>query len=147
MKKTLTVSFIITLLLGTIIKSKSQQTPEMVADSFFYYFKNKNIESAIKYIFSTNKYLVQFPEVVNTLKAKFDKALPILGNFHQYQLYLKKEITNNFVQLGYLMIFDRQPIKILFLLYKPVDKWQIQDMRFDDKLEDVIENTPNKISY
>lgn len=127
-------------------QSQTISTPESIADSFFYYFKNKNIETAIKYIFSTNKYLVQFPEVVNTLKSKFDKALPILGNFNGYQLYLKKEVTSNFVQLGYLMNFDRQPIKIIFLLYKPQNKWQIQDMRFDDKLEDVIDETPNKVN-
>lgn len=130
-----------------ISKSQTISTPETIADSFFYYFKNKNIEAAIKYVFSTNKYLVQFPEVVNTLKSKFDKALPILGNFNGYQLYLKKEVTTNFVQLGYLMNFDRQPIKIVFLLYKPQNKWQIQDMRFDDKLEDIIDETPNKINY
>jgi len=127
--------------------SLPQNTPETIADSFFFYFQTKNIEYAIKYIFSTNKYLLHSHEIINTIKQKFEKALPILGKYHRYELYLKKTITPNLVQLGYLMIFDRQPIKITFLLYKPKEKWQVQDMKFDDKIDDILEETKNKISY
>ncbi len=121
-----------------------QQTPEAVADSFFYHFKKNGVERSLQYVFSTNKYLKQNPEVVNTLKDKFNKALPIIGKFYSYDLYLKKQVGNSFAQLGYLMLFDRQPIKIVFNLYNHGDHWQIQDLRFDDKLDDVINMLPNK---
>ncbi len=136
------------LLVFTLIiafNSFGQFLPESVPDSFFYYFKTKGVEQAVQYIFRTNKYLGQNPEVVNTLKAKFDKALPIIGTFYRYEKYLDKRVGNTFAQVGYLMIFDRQPIKIIFTLYKPKDNWQVQDLRFDDKMDDVIKELENQI--
>jgi len=127
------------------IKIYAQETPEGVADSFFYYFKNKGVEQSVQYIFRTNKYLGQNPEIINTMKSKFDKALPIIGTFYRYEKYLDKRIGNTFAHMGYLMIFDRQPIKIIFTMYKPKDKWQVQDLRFDDKMDDVIKELENLV--
>jgi|YNPMSStandDraft_2_1061718.scaffolds.fasta_scaffold06432_3 hypothetical protein len=136
--------FLICLLNTIILKNFAQIPPEIVPDSFFYYFKTKGVEQAVQYIFRTNKYLGQNPEVINTLKSKFDKALPIIGTFYRYEKYLDKRVGNTFAQLGYLMIFDRQPIKIVFTLYKPKDSWQVQDLRFDDKMDDVIKELENQ---
>ncbi len=139
--------FCIILLSFNFLSTKSQiiPPPEIIADSFFFYFKNYNIEKSLNFIFNTNKYLRQNPEIINNLKAKFDKAMPIIGEFHRYEKYLKKEVPNTFVQLGYLMVFDRQPIKIIFNLYFAKDHWQVQDLKFDDKLDDVIQMLPNKV--
>ncbi|MCX7861761.1 MAG: hypothetical protein N2449_02055 [Bacteroidales bacterium] len=131
--------------LVAFLKASAQVSPESVPDSFFFYFKNKGVEQSIQYIFRTNKYLGQNPEVVNTLKAKFDKALPIIGTFYRYEKYLDKRVGNTFAHIGYLMIFDRQPIKIIFTLYKPKDHWQVQDLRFDDKMDDVIKDLENNV--
>lgn len=135
------------LLLSIIsITSFGQETPpESVPDSFFHYFKTKGVERAIQYVFRTNKYLGQNPEIINTLKGKFDKALPIIGTFYRYEKYFDKRVGNTFAQIGYLMVFDRQPIKIIFTLYKPKDNWQVQDLRFDDKMEDVVKELENQI--
>jgi len=125
--------------------AKAQKTPDEVADSFFTYFKTKGVERSLEYVFATNKYLKQNPEIVTNLKAKFDKALPIIGNFYRYEKYMHKEVNNTLVHMGYLMVFDRQPIKIVFTLYFATDHWQIQDLRFDDKIDDVIKELPNTI--
>jgi hypothetical protein len=137
--------FLISILLLLSLSVFAQQTPDAVADSFFFYFKHNGVERSLQYVFATNKYLKQNPDIVNTLKAKFDKALPIIGEFYSYDKYLQKQVSNSFVQLGYLMLFDRQPIKIVFNLYNHGDHWQIQDLRFDDKLDDVINMLPNKV--
>ncbi len=142
MRRSFFIAFIFFCFIGNV---KSQSTPESIADSFFYYFRHKGVEYGIKYIFKTNKYLSQNPEIVNTLKGKFDKALPIIGTFHRYEKYLDKRVGDTYAHIGYLMVFDRQPIKIIFTMYKPVDKWQVQDMRFEDKLDDVIKELENRV--
>lgn len=130
--------FVVTSLMG-------QKNIEEVTDSFFVYFKSEGVERSLQYVFATNKYLKQNPEIVTNLKAKFDKALPILGNFYRYEKYMHKQVGNTFAHVGYLMVFDRQPIKIIFTLYFAVDHWQIQDLRFDDKIDDVIKELPNLV--
>lgn len=137
--------FCILFLFFLSVNAFSQTSSESVPDSFFYYFKTKGIERSLQYVFATNKYLKQNPEIVTNLKAKFDKALPILGNFYRYEKYMHKQVGNTFANLGYLMVFDRQPIKIIFTLYYATDHWQIQDMRFDDKIDDVIKEMPNQV--
>lgn len=137
--------FYILFFLFSSINVFCQISPESVPDSFFIYFKTKGVERSLQYVFATNKYLKQNPEIVTNMKAKFDKALPILGNFYRYEKYMHKQVGNTFAYLGYLMIFDRQPIKIVFTLYFATDHWQIQDMRFDDKIDDVIKEMPNQV--
>ncbi|GAB4452807.1 MAG: hypothetical protein Fur0028_08310 [Bacteroidales bacterium] len=136
---------IFVMLFCSILSLKGQNNPDEVVDSFFTYFKSKGVERSLLYVFATNKYLKQNPEIVANLKAKFDKALPVLGNFYRYEKYLHKQVGNTFAHLGYLMIFDRQPIKIIFTLYFATDHWQIQDLRFDDKVDDVIKELPNLV--
>lgn len=136
--------FFILLFIFLYVNTFGQMSVESVPDSFFYYFKTQGVERSLQYVFSTNKYLKQKSEVITTLKAKFDRALPVLGNFYRYEKYMHKQIGNTFAYLGYLMVFDRQPIKIIFTLYFATDHWQIQDMRFDDKIEDVIKEIPNQ---
>ncbi len=137
-----TIVFSVTLLFSALTLM-GQKSPEEVIDSFFIYFKSKGVERSLQYVFATNKYLKQNTEIVTNLKAKFDKALPVIGNFYRYEKYMHKQVGNTFAHLGYLMVFDRQPIKIIFTLYNATDHWQIQDLRFDDKTEDVIKELPN----
>lgn len=136
---------IFAILFCSIISLKGQKNPEEVVDSFFTYFNSKGVERSLQYVFATNKYLKQNPEIVTNLKAKFDKALPILGTFYRYEKYMHKQVGSTFAHIGYLMVFDRQPIKIIFTLYYASDHWQIQDLRFDDKIDDVIKELPNLV--
>ncbi|HNV94842.1 MAG TPA: hypothetical protein PKG63_00090 [Bacteroidales bacterium] len=136
---------IFAILFCSIISLKGQKNPEEVVDSFFTYFNSKGVERSLQYVFATNKYLKQNPEIVTNLKAKFDKALPVLGTFYRYEKYMHKQVGSTFAHIGYLMVFDRQPIKIIFTLYYASDHWQIQDLRFDDKIDDVIKELPNLV--
>ena len=136
---------IFAILFCSIISLKGQKNPEEVVDSFFTYFNSKGVERSLQYVFATNKYLKQNPEIVTNLKAKFDKALPVLGTFYRYEKYMHKQVGSTFAHIGYLMVVDRQPTKIIFTLYYASDHWQIQDLRFDDKIDDVIKELPNLV--
>jgi len=124
---------------------KAQPTPEALIDTFFTYYKNTGIEKAIDFVFGTNKYMKQSQEVIDNIKLRFNKATPQLGPYYGYELFIKREAGSSYVFLSYLMKYERQPIQISFILYKPDEKWQIQNLRFDDKLDDELDKLPNVV--
>lgn len=122
---------------------KAQHTAEALIDTFFSYYKSSGINKAIDYVFATNKYMTQSQEVIDNIKLRFNKATPQLGQYFGYELFIKREAGPSYVFLSYLMKFERQPIQISFILYKPFNKWQIQNLRFDDKIDDELDKLPN----
>lgn len=124
---------------------KAQPTPEALIDTFFTYYKNTGIEKAIDFVFATNKYMKQSQEVIDNIKLRFNKATPQLGPYYGYELFIKREAGSSYVFLSYLMKYERQPIQISFILYKPKDKWQIQNLRFDDKVDNELDKLPNVV--
>jgi hypothetical protein len=123
--------------------TKAQSNPELLIDSFFVLYKNVGIEKAIDFVFATNKYMEQSKEVIDNIKLRLSRATPLLGPYQGYDLFIKKQAGQSYAYLSYLIKYDRQPIQISFILYKPKDKWQIQNLRFDDKVDDELEKLPN----
>ncbi len=124
-------------------ETKAQSSPEALIDSFFVYYKTVGIEKAIDFVFATNKYMEQSKEVIDNIKLRLNRATPLLGPYHGYDLFIKKQAGQSYVFLSYLIKYDRQPIQISFILYKPKDKWQIQNLRFDDKVDAELDKLPN----
>jgi hypothetical protein len=137
--------YLLILFTFVVFSLKAQSTSEALADTFFSYYKSAGINKAIDYVFATNKYMTQSQEVIDNIKLRFNKATPQLGQYYGYDLFIKREAGPSYVFLSYLMKFERQPIQISFILYKPKDKWQIQNLRFDDKIDNELDKLPNVI--
>jgi len=137
--------FLLIFISGSIASVRAQQTSEALADTFFSYYKRAGIDKAIDYVFATNKYMKQSQEVIDNIKLRFNKATPQLGPYYGYDIFIKREAGPSYVFLSYLMKFERQPIQISFILYKPKDKWQIQNLRFDDKVDNELDKLPNLV--
>lgn len=140
MKKAILFLFIISVICNV---TKAQSSPESLIDSFFVYYKNAGIDKAIDFVFATNKYMEQSKEVIDNIKLRLNRATPLLGPYEGYDLFIKKQAGLSYVFLSYLIKYERQPIQISFILYKPKDKWQIQNLRFDDKVDDELDKLPN----
>jgi hypothetical protein len=136
---------LITLFSLVIFSLHAQPTSEALVDTFFSYYKSSGINKAIDYVFATNKYMTQSQEVIDNIKLRFNKATPQLGQYCGYDLFIKREAGPSYIFLSYIMRFERQPIQISFILYKPKDKWQIQNLRFDDKIDDELDKLPNVV--
>jgi len=122
---------------------KAQSSPESLIDTFFVYYKDISIDKAINFVFATNKYMQQSKEIIDNIKLRLNRATPLLGPYCGYDLFIKRQAGQSYVFLSYLIKYERQPIQISFTLYKPMDKWQIQNLRFDDKVNDELEKLPN----
>lgn len=116
-----------------------------VIDEFFSLYGNKGPDEAVDFIFSTNKYLQSNKEQVTAIKLKLVTAVAVIGDYTGYEPVIIKEFGQSMVQGTYMVKYLRQPLFFTFILYKPDKYWQIQTLRFDDKLSDEqIERFKNK---
>jgi len=118
----------------------AQEKPEDITTHFFELFQEKGSDVAFDYAWSTNKWLITDTISTRDTKTKFKKGIAMLGKYYGYELIEKINLTDSYVLFDYLLKFDRQPLKISFILYKPDLSWQIIDLKFDPKLTDDIES-------
>lgn len=118
----------------------AQEKPEDITIHFFELFQEKGSDVAFDFAWSTNKWLITDTISTRDTKTKFKKGIAMLGKYYGYELIEKINLTDSYVLIDYLLKFDRQPLKISFILYKPDLSWQIIDLKFDPKLTDDIES-------
>ncbi len=121
----------------------AQEKPEDITNHFFELFQEKGSDVAFDYAWSTNKWLIADTISTRDTKTKFKKGIAMLGKYYGFELIDKINLTDSYVLFDYLLKFDRQPLKISIILYKPDLAWQIIDLKFDPKLTDDIESKRN----
>lgn len=119
--------------------SFAQSSPEDIINKFFDLYKRDGSDKALDYIFSTNKYSGDSQEAINTLKENLRKTVSFDGAFCGYEPLSRKSAGQSFVMLTFLVKHDRDPLTFRVVFYKPIDKWQVQNFKFDNKMDDELE--------
>ncbi len=119
--------------------AKAQEKPEDLTEHFFKLYVEQSSDTAIGYIFANNKWMNNYKAYVDNLKMQTKEFIAKIGQYYGYELIDKVVYSENYILMNYMLRYDRQPIKISFILYKPNLKWQIQNLKLDEKLEDDIE--------
>jgi hypothetical protein len=132
------IALVIMLLQGITVV-QAQEKPEDVTERFFELYIEKGSDAAVDYVFSTNIWLNGEKVAVENIKAQLKKGIAIIGMYYGYELIEKRQLGESFVLLDYMLRYSRQPIRFTFILYKPDKAWQIQNLKFDDRLDDNIE--------
>ncbi len=133
MKKIAIVFFVLATFIAT---SKAQETTyQGVVEKFFSIYSDKGPEKAIDYIFSTNPFLDPSSDQVTAIKLKLATAVAVIGDYSGYDPIIVKEFGTSMAIATYMVKYKRQPLFFTFVLYKPDKFWQIQTLRFDDKIE------------
>ncbi|MFH2142070.1 MAG: hypothetical protein ABIJ97_06595 [Bacteroidota bacterium] len=118
----------------------SQSSPEELTSKFFELYQKEGASKAVEYVFSTNKYMDKNSDILVQIQSRLNQLVNLVGNYNGYELVQSKYIGESYLQQSFMLKYDRQPIKFIFLLYKPKDVWQIQNLRFDDKFDDEFNN-------
>jgi len=115
----------------------AQQDYENIVDQFFTLYSKEAPEKAVDFLFTTNPYMDINSEQAKKIKVQLGTVTALIGDFFGYELMRKEQLAPSLVSLTYLVKHKRQPLYYTFVFYKPNDKWQILNVRFDDKLENV----------
>jgi len=127
---------IVLLLLAPAVQLLAQETTyQGVIEKFFSMYKDDGPEKAIDYIFSTNPYLEPNSDQVTAIKLKLVTAVAVIGDYYGFDPVVVKELGPSMTIGTYMVRYKRQPLFFTFILYKPDKVWQIQTLRFDDKID------------
>lgn len=103
----------------------SQNSPQELIEKFFVTYK-KDKEKAVRDLYATNVWSDTNKEIVeNGVKVVNGLNAASVGNYYGYELIKAEKITNAYEEHFYLLKYDRQPIKFIFKLYKPDQKWRL----------------------
>ena len=102
-------------------------------DAFFRKYKISS-DSAIDYLFSTNKLFTNQAQI-NLLKSKLDSLEVNIGRYEGHELIAQKSAGNSLVIYSYLVKHENQPVRFIFMFYKPEDKWELYRFNYDDTMD------------
>lgn len=104
------------------------------------FFKTYSTDAMKAYeeLFGSNEYISKSD--IESTKIKFNEYISDLGDYKGYEPITIKKIGKSYILKSYLIRYDRMPIRFSFILYKPNDKWKIQNFSYDGNLNEELEN-------
>ncbi len=121
----------------------AQSTDREITDEFFKLYAIEPMK-AFDYAFSTNPWLSRNHDAIDNLKNQYSNLLPLVGNYNGYEVITEKNIGENLKLTSFMVRYDRQPIRLSFVLYRPDDTWQVQNLKYDDRLSNELEESANQ---
>jgi len=103
-------------------------------DGFFKRYK-ASPDSAIDYIFGTNKLFARNSSQINVLKMKVDSLQLSLGKYTGKELISERSASPSLVIYSYLVKHENQPIRFTFIFYKAQNDWALYRFNFDDSMD------------
>lgn len=135
--RSLILLFIFSALFFANVFGQEKPQEEDLTTQFFKTYKVDPIK-AYSDLFSDTKYISKSD--LETTKIKMKDYLADLGDFLGFELITTKKAGESYVLKSFLIKYDRQPIRFTFILYKPVDKWKIQNFSYDSNFSEELDN-------
>ena len=108
-------------------------------DKFFTLFAEGRKVEAVDSVYSTNPWMSSASDAIQQIKTQFQDIEKIVGNFNGKTLIDETNVADRFVHVTYIALFDRQPVRMEFQFYRPVNDWIIYSFSFDIDFDDDIE--------
>ncbi|HEY4196980.1 MAG TPA: hypothetical protein VGM63_15665 [Mucilaginibacter sp.] len=137
MKKILLALCTVSLLFGTVKAQAQEQTPADISKKFFEIYASKP-NDAIDYIFTGTKLTKAVNDDITAIKKNLKVTIDQGGAYNGYELITEKSVNNTLKLQSYMAKYDKQPVRFIFIYYKPADKWKIYTFQFNTNLDDEL---------
>lgn len=135
MKKQILISVLTIISLTTF----GQTNPDYLVINFFKNYE-KNPGNSIDELYASNPWSTRIKDGIEKVKKEVNSyTIDYVGKYYGYELITKKQFSESFMLYSYMVKYDRQPMRFIFKLYKPNDKWILYSFKIDSDLDDEIE--------
>ncbi len=111
-------------------------------DKFLAGVKAGKSAEALEQLFSGNRWMKA--ETVQKLKTDVVGIEKMLGSFRTFEKLQEIKVGTRFVYVSYLVLYDRQPLRMEFKFFRPGDDWVILGFFLDDKLDEDVAKTAHE---
>jgi hypothetical protein len=126
-------------LLFCIESLSAQQSPEDISRIFFEKYKTGQSDSALDYLFNTNKFSSESRAQTENLKLSLKQVFSLNGNYFGNELLSKKTAGSCVVMLTFLVKQEKEPLLFRLSFYKLSNTWEISDFKFTSKIDEELE--------
>lgn len=116
------------------------ELPEKIVNRFFDYLQRKDVDTAYDQLTRATK-IAERAEDVKTLKAKTKEAINVFGAMGGYEVVSTKAVGERLVRYTVVSLGKEFPLRWRFYFYKPAEAWKLIDMRVDDRLAAMFDET------
>ncbi|WP_426668808.1 hypothetical protein ACPPVU_21570 [Mucilaginibacter sp. McL0603] len=114
-----------------------EQNPTDLSKKFFEIYAAKPMD-AIDYLFSDVKKIRQVNDDITAIKKNLKMTIDQGGVNNGYELITEKNIGNNFKLQSYMVKYDKQPVRFIFIYYRPKDAWKIYTFQFNTNMDEEL---------
>lgn len=116
------------------------EMPEKIVNRFFGYLQRKDVDTAYDQL-TRNTKIAERAEDVKTLKAKTKEAINVFGVMSGYEVVSTKQVGERLTRYTVVSLGKEFPLRWRFYFYKPAEAWKLIDMRVDDRLAAMFDET------
>jgi hypothetical protein len=129
--------FFILPFLSFVVCTANAQAPADISKKFFELYGAKPTD-AIDYIFSGVKVTKQISDDITAIKKNLKVTIDNGGTYNGYELITEKNVNGSLKLMSYLVKYDAQPVRFIFIFYKPATNWKIYTFQFNTNLDDEL---------
>jgi hypothetical protein len=137
MKKILLTLCPLLLFICTTKAQMQEQNPTDISKKFFEIYTAKPMD-AIDYLFSDVKKIRQVSDDITAIKKNLKMTIDQGGVNNGYELITEKNVGNNFKLQSYMVKYDKQPVRFIFIYYRPKDAWKIYTFQFNTNMDEEL---------
>lgn len=121
------------------VTASSQTTPRDISAKFFEVYKQDGSDKALDYLFSNTNYATEISEGIEDIKRQLKKSVGLIGKYYGVDLLTTKTAGPNLTMLTFLVRHDREPLVFYLMFYKPNNKWQMQNFKYGNSIDNELE--------
>lgn len=115
-------------------------SPDKIIGRFFAQLQKREVDAAYDQLTRGTK-IAERAEDVRTLKTKTKEAISVFGPMLGYDSIVTKKVGTRLVSYTLLSLGKEFPLRWRFYFYKPMDSWKLIDIRVDDRLAAMFDET------
>lgn len=104
-------------------------------DKFFSLYEAGKFNEAVDAIYATNKWMDQKSDDIHNVKVQLQNLNSLVGDYHGKVKLGEHGLTDRLVYVSYMVLYERQPVRMEFMFYRPVNDWIIYSFSFDDEID------------
>ncbi len=120
--------------------SSDADGPEKIIARFFTQLERREVDQAYDQLTRGTK-IAERAEDVRTLKSKTREAITVFGPMLGYDSVVTKKVGTRLVSYTLISLGKEFPLRWRFYFYKPMDTWRLIDIRVDDRLNAMFDET------